>query len=113
MVPVMMDHVHGLTDWLGPVVGVRDFRKHTAWYVKGYPIGAEIRRRLGQISGVDELADLLGQIDPSVALPAEALRMPRGHTLGPRPVSLPDGWLDDPDAIPPTRAEADVLVSGG
>ena len=113
MVPVMMDHIHGLTDWLGPVLGVRDFRKHTAWYVKGYPIGAEIRRRLAQISSVDELADLLGQIDPSIALPADARRMPRGHTSGPRPVSLPDGWLDDPDAMPPTRAEADVLVSGG
>ena len=38
--------------------------------------------------------------------------MPRGHTEGPRPVHLPDGWLalaDDP--TPPPGAE--LLVSGG
>jgi hypothetical protein len=45
-------------------------------------------------------------------LPPEAVRWRRGHTDGPRPVRLPDGWLrlvEDP--TPPAGAE--VLVSGG
>ena len=113
MVPVMLDHVDALVDWLGPVVGVRDFRKHTAWYVKGYTVGAEMRRRLSQITSVDQLAHLLSLIDPTTALPDDARRMPRGHTSGPRPVSLPDGWLDAPDVVPSVRPEADALVSGG
>ncbi len=96
-----------------PVVGVRDFRKHTAWYVKGYPVGAEMRRQLAQISSIDELARLLHSIDPSIRLPDDARRMPRGHTSGPRPVSLPDGWLDQPDVMPPVRPDAEALVSGG
>ena len=113
MVPVMLDHVTALVDWLGPVVGVRDFRKHTAWYVKGYPVGAEMRRQLAQITSIDQLAGLLHSIDPSIPLPDDARRMPRGHTSGPRPVSLPDGWLDQPDVMPPVRPDAEALVSGG
>jgi hypothetical protein len=38
--------------------------------------------------------------------------MVRGHSNGPRPVSLPSGWLEDPDdPTPPEGAE--LLVSGG
>jgi tRNA-dihydrouridine synthase len=113
MIPTMLDHVEALVGWLGPVVGVRDFRKHTAWYVKGYPVGAEMRRQLSQVSSVDQLAHLLSLIDPAIALPDDARRMPRGHTSGPRPVALPDGWLEAPDVIPPVNAKAEALVSGG
>ena len=47
--------------------------------------------------------------------PPEARRVARGHTHGPRPVALPDGWLDRPDdPTPPTGADGgDGAVSGG
>jgi hypothetical protein len=41
------------------------------------------------------------------------MRMQRGHTTGPRPVKLPEGWLDDPDALEPPSRLADLAVSGG
>ncbi len=113
IIPTMIRHARDLAEWLGPVVGARDFRKHTAWYVKGYAIGAEMRRQLSQISGLDELVALLATIDPATELPADAHRMPRGHTSGPRPVSIPDGWLDDTAGMPSVDPAAGVLVSGG
>ena len=64
------------------------------------------------MSSLTELAAVLGAIDPDLALPPEAVRWRRGHTDGPRPVRLPDGWLrlvDDP--TPPAGAE--ILISGG
>lgn len=91
---------------------MRDFRKHTGWYLTGYPVGQEIRRRLSSVSTLSELDDLLAGIDPTIVAPEAARRMPRGHTDGPRPVSLPEGWLASCDDPTPPQG-ADALVSGG
>jgi hypothetical protein len=40
------------------------------------------------------------------------MRLPRGHTNGPRPVHLPAGWLDRVDDPTPPEG-GDILVSGG
>jgi hypothetical protein len=59
-----------------------------------------------------ELDSLLDELDPSTELPAGSERLPRGHTQGPRPVSLPDRWLATADDLTPPEG-ADVLTSGG
>lgn len=109
---LMVAHAELLAVDEGEPAGVRSFRRHAAWYTQGYPIGAEVRRRLGTVERIDELRVLLDEVDPQLPLPPEAVRMRRGHTDGPRPVHLPDGWLarrDDP--TPPEGAE--LAVSGG
>ncbi|HET6966592.1 MAG TPA: tRNA dihydrouridine synthase DusB [Acidimicrobiales bacterium] len=108
---VMRHHAALLVEHLGPA-GVRDFRKHTGWYLTGFPVGPVVRRNLSQVSTLDELDHLLSALDPHLTRPPETARLPRGHTDGPRPVALPDGWLDDRDD-PTPPAGADVLVSGG
>ena len=92
--------------------GMREFRKHASWYVQGYAVGQSARQRLGMVRSLAELDEILAGLDGSLELPDEARRMKRGHTDGPRPVALPEGWLelvDDP--TPPVGAE--LLVSGG
>jgi tRNA-dihydrouridine synthase len=109
---VMRRHAELLAEDEGETVGLATFRRHAAWYTQGYAIGADARRALGQVSSVAELAGVLDGIDSDLPLPPEAVRMRRGHTDGPRPVRLPDGWLrlvDDP--TPPVGAE--ILISGG
>ncbi|HZI38332.1 MAG TPA: tRNA dihydrouridine synthase DusB [Acidimicrobiia bacterium] len=109
---VMLRHAELLAVDEGEKVGLCTFRRHAAWYTQGYAIGADARRALGCVSSLTELAALLAAIDPDLALPPEAVRWKRGHTDGPRPVRLPDGWLrliDDP--TPPAGAE--ILISGG
>lgn len=112
VVPVMIEHANGLIEWFGDRKGVREFRKHTGWYLKGYPVGGETRGRLGQISSLDELEDLLGQI-PDAPLPMENRRVARGHTRGPQVVALPDAWLDNPDDDLTADAAGDTAASGG
>src|SRR5262249_33627318 len=56
---VLVEHAELLVGWFGPDKGVRELRKHTGWYLTGYPAGPELRRRLSQVGGLDELADLL------------------------------------------------------
>lgn len=94
--PMMLDHAGQLVAWFGARKGIREFRKHASWYLKGYPTGGEVRGRLGQLESLDELATLLDAL-PDVALPEFNWRAQRGHTRGPQTVALPDGWLDDPD----------------
>jgi nifR3 family TIM-barrel protein len=78
--------------------GCADFRKHVAWYLKGFPVGSELRQRLAMISSLAELDDLLGKLDVAAPYPVETLGQPRGRTNSPGKVALPDGWLADPDA---------------
>jgi hypothetical protein len=92
--------------------GVTDFRKHVGWYLTGYAAGPERRRRLAQSSSFAELDGLLDELDPTVTLPPGHEHLPRGHLHGPKPVTLPEGWLDRrDDSTPPTGA--DVEASGG
>ncbi len=109
---IMIEHAGLLVDWFGPHKGVREFRKHTAWYLKGYPVGGAIRGRLGRVESLDELGDLLATL-PDAPLPAENLRVARGHTRGPQVVALPDGWLDDPHDGLVAAADGDSAASGG
>lgn len=116
VVLVMRRHVEMLCDDSGEHAGVRDFRKHVGWYLAGFPVGRERRRRLTSATTLDELLaaldDVLDGLDPASTLPPELVRAPRGHTNGPRRVRMPDGWLVDVDDPRPPRG-ADALVSGG
>ncbi len=110
---VMARHARLLVDHGGDR-GVREFRKHTAWYLKGYPVGGELRGRLGRVSTLDELDDLLAPLVGLAAdLPEDNLRVKRGHTGGPQTVALPHGWLDDPEADAAADPDADSTASGG
>ena len=109
---VMRDHAARLVDWTGEVGGMKTFRKHAGWYLTGYPVGGALRRQAGLVSSLADLDAVIEQLDPEAAVAPNALRAARGHTNGPRPVHLPDGWLDTvDDPTPPEGAEA--LVSGG
>ncbi len=109
----MRRHAELLVEWLGDEPhGAAEFRKHVAWYLKGFAVGGELRRRLAMISSLAELDDLLGKLDPAQPFPVETLGQPRGRINSPGRVALPDGWLAAPDAdAVPDGAELDD--SGG
>ncbi len=104
---VMRSHARLLVEAMGDEgFAVRDFRKHTGWYLTGYPAGGEMRRKLAMAGSLAELDELLDRLDPTAELPAGAEHLPRGHLQGPREVTLPEGWMqtrDDP--TPPTGAD--------
>jgi nifR3 family TIM-barrel protein len=112
IVEMMRSHVELLAEAFGADLGVRQFRKHSGWYLTGMPVGSAVRRSLAQAGTLEEVHRLLDGVDGALAFPAAAMRKARGHTNGPRAVSLPSGWLDSvEDPTPPTGG--DVLVSGG
>jgi nifR3 family TIM-barrel protein len=118
VVDVMRRHVRLLVERLGEeFIAVRDFRKHVSWYLAGYPVGGLARRDLAQTSSLDELdtmlEEMLDRVGRDTPLPPELTRIARGHTQGPRKVSLPQGWRESALDPTPPPAEADALVSGG
>ena len=83
--------------WGAEREAVTDFRKHVAWYLKGFPVGSELRRAMAMASSLMELDDLLGKLDAGEPFPVDTLGQPRGRVNAPGKVSLPYGWLDDRD----------------
>ena len=112
---VMLDHVRRLLEFYDDTEGevVRRFRKHAGWYVAGWPVGKELRRRLHGVSTLAELASVTGEFDREIVLPPEGVRVKRSHSGGPRRVALPEGWLSNPDEEVTLAATAEANVSGG
>ncbi|MEM1333991.1 MAG: tRNA dihydrouridine synthase DusB [Actinomycetota bacterium] len=104
---VMVEHARLLSEHFttarpdidGENLAMRDFRKHTGWYLSGYPVGPEARRRFSMIATLDQLddvvADTLDSTGADTPIVEGGERIKRGHTNGPMKVALPDGWLDD------------------
>ncbi|MFI5660502.1 tRNA dihydrouridine synthase DusB [Streptomyces sp. NPDC051684] len=92
--------------------GVIDFRKHVAWYLKGFAVGGELRKRLATTSSLEELRSGLDELDLDQGWPAGA-DGPRGRTSGNGRVVLPDGWLKDPWDCAGVSEDAELDTSGG
>lgn len=114
---VMADHARLLADHYvghgGEDMAMRTFRKHTSWYLTGYPVGSEARRRFGMVSSLTELEDLIAGLDPAITLVPGGARIRRGHTNGPIRVALPDGYLDHLDDLTVPDDDTAMAVSGG
>lgn len=112
---VMVRHARLLGEWLGDESrGVIDFRKHVAWYTKGFSVGSEMRKRLAVAASLEELRTLLDDLDLEQPWPGAAADGPRGRTSSRNRVVLPEGWLDDPfECGGGVDAEAELDTSGG
>lgn len=107
-------HAELLADLEGETHGLRDLRKHMAWYFKGFPIGAEVRRGLSMVESLGQLAGLLATLPADVPFPSAELGSPRGRQGSPRDrVVLPYGWLDSDCLGDADIADAESDVSGG
>jgi nifR3 family TIM-barrel protein len=108
---IIRRHGELLAAHFGEDKGMRDIRKHIAWYLHGFPAGADLRRALALVKTLDELDTLLDRLDADIPFPAAATG-PRGRQGSAASVTLPDGWLSDPDeCVVPVGADA--MHSGG
>ena len=95
---------------------MREIRKHMAWYLKGYPVGGDLRRSLGLVETLAGLRELLDSLPLDTPYPGEAAEGARGRQGTPKRPSCPEGWLDTQDITPDLEArlrEAELSVSGG
>ena len=110
---IMRRHVELLAGVMGEERGCIEFRKHIAWYLKGFAAGSEVRHQLGMVSSFVALDELLGRLDPTEAYPVGELGTPRGRQGTPKRVVVPDGWLDSRLVDAPLDPLAEDATSGG
>jgi hypothetical protein len=109
----MRRHAELLGEWLGEERGCIEFRKHVAWYLKGFRAGSLVRERLGTVSSYAALDDLLALLDPTEPYPVDQLGRPRGRQGRAKRVVLPDGWLQSRELVGPLDSSAEDATSGG
>ena len=59
---MIMRHCRMLVDYKGEYTGMREMRKHVAWYIFGYPHAAAIRNAVNMVENMEQLEELLSQI---------------------------------------------------
>lgn len=56
---MILRHCRMLIEEKGDYTGIREMRKHVAWYTAGYPHSAEIRRKVNMIESYEALEQLM------------------------------------------------------
>lgn len=110
---IMRRHAALLGEHLGEERGCVEFRKHIAWYLKGFSAGSVLRRKLGMVDSYASLEALLADLDPTEPYPQQELGAPRGRQGNPKRVALPEGWLDTRHLDTAIDQAAEDPVSGG
>lgn len=59
---VMVKHIKMICEYKGERVGIREARKHAAWYMKGIRGGAEFRRQAGMLESIEQLEEIAFKI---------------------------------------------------
>ncbi|MGA1449705.1 MAG: tRNA dihydrouridine synthase DusB [Candidatus Nanopelagicales bacterium] len=113
---IMYRHAQLLCELYGDYKGIRDIRKHIAWYLKGFSVGSELRTKLALVESLEEFETLLNQMDLNQDFPVSIADLPRGRTGSEKRVALPQGWLDSQYLNVNEASElvaAELSVSGG
>ncbi|MBQ7546699.1 MAG: tRNA dihydrouridine synthase DusB [Clostridia bacterium] len=59
---VMLDHIRSLCAYKGDYIGMREARKHAAWYIRGIRGAASYRNRIGQLTTIEQIEALAADI---------------------------------------------------
>jgi tRNA-dihydrouridine synthase len=59
---VAMEHARLLCDYRSERVGIKEMRKHLAWYVQGFPGVRAFRSQLTQVASMDDIERILDEI---------------------------------------------------
>ena len=109
-------HAVLLCELYGEYKGIRDIRKHMAWYLKGFSVGNQLRTSLAMVESLENLDFLLAKLDINQAFPEVIVDKPRGRVGSQKKVSLPHNWLNsrsiEKNEVKDLR-EAELSVSGG
>jgi tRNA-dihydrouridine synthase B len=58
---MIIEHAKLQVKYKGEYIGIREMRKHTAWYTTGCPHSAKLRSRVNEIEGLTSLISLLDE----------------------------------------------------
>lgn len=59
---MILRHARMLVEYKGAYTGIREMRKHVAWYTAGYPNSAKLRARVNEIESLEALEHLIQEL---------------------------------------------------
>lgn len=59
---MILRHARLLIEYKGEYTGIREMRKHTAWYTAGYPHSSKLRAKVNEVESLIELEDLIQKL---------------------------------------------------
>ncbi len=59
---VMVKHIKRICEYKGERIGIREARKHAAWYIKGIKGAAAYRQQVGTLESIEQLEELAFKI---------------------------------------------------
>lgn len=62
VVKMVLRHAHMQVDFKGEYTGIREMRKHAAWYMSGYKNSARLRGRIHEVESIEELEKLFEEV---------------------------------------------------
>ncbi len=61
-ISVLLRHVQKIIEYKGEYCGMKEARKHVAWYLKGFPNAAAMRKEAGELKTFDDLIELCKKV---------------------------------------------------
>lgn len=61
VVAMILRHARMQIEFSGEYLGIRQMRKHVAWYTVGYPGSSKLRGMVNQVESMEALEELLGR----------------------------------------------------
>ena len=62
---MMLRHARMQVEYKGGVIGIREMRKHVAWYTAGFPHSAKLRAAINQVESLQALEQMLNEWERS------------------------------------------------
>lgn len=63
VIEMILRHARMLAEYKGELMGMREMRKHVAWYTAGYKNSASLRRRVNEIETYQDLEQLFASVE--------------------------------------------------
>ncbi|MBO5485015.1 MAG: tRNA dihydrouridine synthase DusB [Lachnospiraceae bacterium] len=63
VIEMILRHARMLAEYKGELMGMREMRKHVAWYTTGYKNSASLRRRVNEIETYQDLEQLFSSVE--------------------------------------------------
>ncbi len=66
VIDMILRHGEMMLDFKGEYTGMREMRKHVAWYTYGYPNSSRLRGQINEVETMDDFRILLGEYERSL-----------------------------------------------
>ena len=68
---VMLEHIKSICNYKGEYIGIREARKHAAWYMKGIRGAASYRQEIGRLESISQLEALAENVIANVSVASD------------------------------------------